>query len=60
VDTRAVAARIAREMYQATGVRYGSIELHGKDLPPGVLRDLEEFLRRLEREMSVARKGGQS
>ena len=55
-----MAARIAREMYQATGVRYGSIELHGKDLPPGVLRDLEEFLRRLEREMSVARKGGQS
>lgn len=52
------ATRIAREMYLATGVRYPSIELHGKDLPPGVLRDLQDFLRRLELEMATARKGG--
>jgi hypothetical protein len=59
-NAKGTAARIAREMYLATGAQYPAIELLGKDLPPAVLRDLEDFLRRLEQEMSVARKGGRS
>lgn len=55
MDQKSAAARIAREMYMATGVRYPSLELHGKDLPPGVLKDLQDFLRHLGREMQAAR-----
>lgn len=57
MDPEAAASRISREMHLATGARYPSIELHGKDLPPAVLRDLQDFMRRIEYEMSVARKG---